>query len=119
MAACLVALGANLGDRTAALESAIRQIDRHRSVTVVQRSRWFHPRFLDPAGHPVFQGGVPVNRRFQPLNHDGSPVYENLWAAGGVLAHADPIRERSLEGIAIATGITAAQQISNQSAVSS
>ena len=52
---------------------------------------------------------MPVNRQFQPVDANGSPVYANLWAAGGILAHADPIRERSLEGIAIATGIAAAQ----------
>ncbi|MFQ5854022.1 MAG: glycerol-3-phosphate dehydrogenase subunit GlpB [Anaerolineae bacterium] len=81
-------------------------------LTVPQkRSQWFRPRFLDPAGQPVFQGGVPVSRQFQPLNPEGSPVYDNLWAAGGLLAHADPIQERSLEGIAIATGAAAARQI--------
>lgn len=76
-----------------------------------KRSRWFRSRFLDPAGHPVFQGGVPVNRQLQPVHPDGSPVYENLWAAGGLLAHTDPIQERSLEGLAIATGVVAAQHI--------
>ena len=76
-----------------------------------QRGEWFRPGFLDPAGHPIFSGGVPVNRQFQPADANGSPVYANLWAAGGVLAHADSIRERSLEGIAIATGIAAAQHV--------
>jgi len=71
---------------------------------------WFRPRFFDPAGHPFFRAGVPVNRRFQPVDAGGAPVYENVWAAGGLLAHADPIRERSLEGIAIATGVAAARQ---------
>ena len=77
-----------------------------------QRSEWFRTRFLDPAGHPIFSSGVPVNRQFQPVDANGSPVYANLWAAGGILAHADPIRERSLEGIAIATSRAAVQHIS-------
>jgi len=75
------------------------------------RGEWFRPRFLDPAGHPIFSGGAPVNRQFQPVDASGARVYSNLWAAGNILAHADPIRERSLEGIAIATGIAAAQHI--------
>jgi glycerol-3-phosphate dehydrogenase subunit B len=72
-----------------------------------RRAEWFRTRFLDPAGHPIFSSGVAVNEQFQPVNANGSAVYANLWAAGGTLAHADPIRERSLEGIAIATGIGA------------
>ena len=74
------------------------------------RSQWFRPQFLDPAGQPVFHGGVPVNQQFQPID-DGAPVFTNLRACGGILAGADPIRERSLEGIAIATGIAATQDI--------
>jgi glycerol-3-phosphate dehydrogenase subunit B len=72
-----------------------------------RRAEWFRTRFLDPAGHPIFSSGVAVNEQFQPVTANGSAVYTNLWAAGGILAHADPIRERSLEGIAIATGIGA------------
>lgn len=69
-----------------------------------ERDGWFHPHFLDGRGQPVFRGGVPVNANFQPIRPDGGPVYANLWAAGGTLAGADPIRERSVEGIALSTG---------------
>ena len=81
----------------------------HLPLTLPQeRSQWFRPRFLDPAGQPVFQGGVPVDRRFQPVDPArGQPVFANLWAAGNLLAHADPIHERSLEGVAIVTGVAA------------
>ncbi len=71
---------------------------------------WFRAHFFDPAGHPFFRAGVAVNRQFQPVDASGAPVYGNVWAAGGLLAHADPIRERSLEGIAVATGMAAARQ---------
>lgn len=81
-------------------------------LTVPQRrSQWFRPLFLDPAGQPVYQGGVQVNRDFQPVDGAGARVFDNLWAAGGLLAHADPIHERSLEGVAIVTGVTAAQRV--------
>lgn len=76
--------------------------------TPASRSEWFHGRFLDPAGHPIFRAGVPVNRRFQPVDKSGATVFANVWAAGSILANTDPILERSLEGIAIATGFAAA-----------
>ena len=69
------------------------------------RGEWFRTRFLDPAGHPIFTTGAMVNRQFQPVDANGSTIYTNLWAAGGILARADPIRERSLEGLAIAFSI--------------
>jgi len=72
-----------------------------------QRSQWFHPEFLAP--QPVFLGGVQVQKDFRPVAASGRRLYDNLWAAGGVLAGADVIAERSLEGVAIATGIAAAQ----------
>ena len=81
-------------------------------LTVPQdRTQWFRPLFLDPQGQPAFRGGVSVDSSFQPVDADGRPVYANLWAAGGALAHADPILERSLEGIAIVTGVAAAEAI--------
>ncbi len=77
------------------------------------RGQWFRPHFLDPAGQPVFHGGVPVNRQFQPIGTDGEPVHANLRACGSILAGTDPIRERSQEGIAIATAIAAAHDVIN------
>jgi len=69
-----------------------------------QRADWFRARFFDAQGHPVFCMGVRVNRDWQPVDEHGRRVYANLFAAGGILAHADTLRERSLEGVAIATG---------------
>ncbi len=81
-------------------------------LTIPQvRSDWFRPRFLDPAGQPVFQGGIAVNRHFQPVSDSGQPLFDNLWVCGGALAGSDPIRERSLEGIAITTAMAASRQI--------
>ncbi len=72
-----------------------------------KRSRWFRPDFLAPEGHPVFRGGVRVGPDFRPLTLAGEPAFENLWAAGNLLADSDPISERSLEGVAIATALAA------------
>ncbi len=70
-----------------------------------ERRHWFRPRFLDPAGHPLFQGGVAVDPALRPVDpRTGQTIYTNLHAAGEILAGTDSIRERSLEGIALATG---------------
>ncbi len=75
--------------------------------TPVNRQSWFRRDFLDPQGHPIYQTGVRVNQQLQPLNENGQPIYENLQAIGTILANWEPIRERSLEGVALATGFIA------------
>jgi glycerol-3-phosphate dehydrogenase subunit B len=75
------------------------------------RGQWFRPAFLDEAGQPVFRGGVAVDAAWQPVDAHGQRVFANVWAAGNVLAHADGILERSLEGVALATGIAAARSV--------
>lgn len=81
-----------------------------------QRSRWFRPQFLHPEGHPVFNGGVVVNRQMQPCSADdpGKVIYDNLWAAGNLLSDDNPILQRSMEGAAIATGMAAGLAASGQ-----
>jgi glycerol-3-phosphate dehydrogenase subunit B len=76
-----------------------------------KRSAWFRLEFLNSAGHPIFRGGIEVNEHWQPVDGSGNVVYDNLWAAGNLLAHADAIRTRSHEGIALATGAAAARAI--------
>jgi glycerol-3-phosphate dehydrogenase subunit B len=75
------------------------------------RGQWFRPHFLDPAGQPIFQAGVVVNSAWQPTGAGGNTLYRNLWAAGNLLAHADTIRTRSHEGLAVASAAAAAQAI--------
>jgi glycerol-3-phosphate dehydrogenase subunit B len=84
----------------------------HLPLTVPQkRYEWFRASFLDAQGHPVFKGGVAVGTDFRPVDEAGQPIYANLYAAGGTLAHCDPILERSLEGTAVVSGIAAARSI--------
>ena len=68
------------------------------------RQDWFEQDFMDPKGHPVYRAGLKVNQQFQPLNGGSQPVYENVYAAGTTLSHSEVIRERSFEGVALATG---------------
>ncbi|WP_420643042.1 glycerol-3-phosphate dehydrogenase subunit GlpB [Candidatus Leptofilum sp.] len=68
------------------------------------RLDWFRQDFMDPKGHPVYRAGLTVNDKFQPLNGGSQPVFENLFAVGTTLSHSEVIRERSFEGVALATG---------------
>jgi glycerol-3-phosphate dehydrogenase len=75
------------------------------------RRDWFHQEFLGAKGHPIFMAGLKVNEHFQPVNGADLPFYNNLFAIGGALAHYDPIRERSLEGVAVVTGFSVGQRV--------
>jgi glycerol-3-phosphate dehydrogenase subunit B len=75
------------------------------------RNNWFAPRFLNETGHPIFRAGVTIDEQFRPLDPQGQPVYHNVVVAGGALAGNDPVQERSITGIALATGWQAGQQL--------
>ncbi len=53
MAACLIALGSNLGDPRRTLSSALELLTASRGVDVVAQSRWFR---TSPVGGPAGQG---------------------------------------------------------------
>jgi glycerol-3-phosphate dehydrogenase len=77
------------------------------------REEWFQRQFLVTGGHPIFSVGVPVNQHLQPQTM-GSTIYRNLYAVGGALAGVDSIRERSIEGIALATAFAAVSNLENR-----
>lgn len=60
--------------------------------------------FFGPGGHAVTGAGVRVDAGMRPLDEAGEPVCANLFAAGGVLAHARRGVELSADGICCATG---------------
>jgi len=86
------------------LDGAVRETVAGLPVGRPDASALFGRGFLEPAGHPVGRAGVRVDDRMQPLGEGGEPVYANLTAAGGVLAHASRAVERSADGICCATG---------------
>lgn len=77
------------------------------------RLAWFRRDFMDDRGHPIYRTGIVVNEQFQPANGDGRARYQNLFAAGTTLAHCEAIRERSFDGIALATGYVVGQLVGN------
>jgi len=72
---------------------------------------WFDPDFLSPSGHPIFRAGLEVNDRFQPVISSGQAIFQNVFAVGNTLAHCDAIQERSIEGIALASGFSVANNL--------
>ncbi len=64
---------------------------------------WLAQEFLAPTGHPVFRAGLAVNPDFHPVDGSGRIWARNLYAAGSALAGCDPVWERSVEGLALAT----------------
>lgn len=71
------------------------------------RTDWHHKDFLDPKGHPVNRAGLEVDDDFRPLDRKGRTAFENLFAAGSILAHQDWMRMKCGSGVAIASAYAA------------
>jgi glycerol-3-phosphate dehydrogenase subunit B len=69
----------------------------------------FSPRYLDT--HPLSRSGVAADAELRPLDEHGERVYENVLVAGATLAGAEPWREKSGDGISLASGHRAAELI--------
>lgn len=69
----------------------------------------FRPGYFE--SHPLNRAGIAVDERLRPVDANRRPVYENLYAAGATLAGAEPWREKSGDGISLATGYAAAGAI--------
>lgn len=100
----LLATGRYLGGGLVADRSGIREpllgLPVHQPAS---REEWHHLQFLDLRGHPVNQAGLVVDDLLRPLGAEGCCAYENLFAAGSVLAHQDWMRMKCGAGLAIAT----------------
>jgi glycerol-3-phosphate dehydrogenase subunit B len=70
-------------------------------------------RYADGAFHenPADRAGVRVDAHMRPLDADGNIVHSNLHAAGALLRGAVPWRELSGNGLALASGLAAAEAI--------
>ncbi len=71
------------------------------------RRQWFRPHLLAAEGQPFNRFGVEVNENLQPVDPEGRIIYENLFAAGAIIAHGDPMSEKSGGGVALSTGFLA------------
>jgi glycerol-3-phosphate dehydrogenase subunit B len=64
---------------------------------------WAKEQFLATEGQPIFRAGIGVNEGFAPTDEAGNPIYENLFVIGNLLS-GDFVRQRALEGVALASG---------------
>jgi anaerobic glycerol-3-phosphate dehydrogenase len=62
----------------------------------------------------LHRAGVEANAALRPAARGGAPI-ENIRVKGTMLAHWNPTREGSAEGVAISTGWAAAQAIAGSS----
>jgi glycerol-3-phosphate dehydrogenase len=69
-----------------------------------EHEKWFDNMFLSQEGHPIYRTGLSVNGHFQPIDQQGQVVYENIYAAGTLLANSDCLQERSFDGIGLVSG---------------
>lgn len=76
-----------------------------------QRSKWHHLDFFAKQGHPINTAGIETDRVFRPVNKDGAPVYENLYAVGNILAHNDWARLKSGSGVSALSAVTAVNDV--------
>ena len=63
------------------------------------RDQWHQLNFFDPKGHQINQTGLETDDTFRPLDQTGEPAFENLYAAGSILAHNDFARLKSGTGV--------------------
>ena len=84
------------------------------SIPVCQperRSQWHRSDYFDSRGHQINRSGIQVDDTFRPVDEDGKPVNQRLFAAGAMLAEQDWVRQRCGAGIAIASAWKAVQGV--------
>jgi glycerol-3-phosphate dehydrogenase subunit B len=78
-------------------------------IQPASREDWYHLQYMDKRGHEIHRAGIEVDEKFRPLDEDGNPVNERLFAAGLILAHQDWIRGRCGAGVALASAYKAVE----------
>ena len=69
----------------------------------------------DFGDHPFARFGIRPNTSMQPLDAEGNPEFENLYAAGSVVGGADVAREKSASGVSLATAVVAGRMAADPS----
>ena len=74
------------------------------------RSSWHAQSFFELKSHPFLGFGVKTNEKLNPRDALGREI-KNLFCAGAVLSHYNPVSEASGGGVAVSTGYMAAKRI--------
>ena len=61
--------------------------------------------------HPLSRAGIAADSGLRPLGVGADPVYDNVLVAGATLAGARPWKEKSGDGLSLASGHRAAELI--------
>jgi glycerol-3-phosphate dehydrogenase subunit B len=59
--------------------------------------------------HPISRAGIAVDDSLRPVDDAGRPVFDNVHVVGAMLAGAEPWKEKSGDGISLASGYRAAE----------
>ena len=70
---------------------------------LTSQENWLQQEFFNEHGHDLFKAGIRVDKNFSPIDQDGKMLYDNLHVIGSAQGNGDFIRERSLEGVALAS----------------
>jgi len=98
--------GGGLMAERKAIREPLLGLPVHQPLT---REGWHQRDYFDRTGHPVNRAGLLTDDHFRPLDAQGNPAFETLFAAGSILAHQDWKREKSGSGLALATAYKAVQ----------
>jgi glycerol-3-phosphate dehydrogenase subunit B len=69
----------------------------------------FKPGYFD--AHPIGRAGIAADRELRPVGADGERLLDNVLVAGATLAGAEPWKEKSGDGLSLATGHRAAELV--------
>jgi glycerol-3-phosphate dehydrogenase subunit B len=72
---------------------------------------WLVSDGLDPAGHPIESAGIPTDARLRPLGADRRVSHANVLVVGALLEEQRVLRERCGDGVAVASGWRAANEL--------
>lgn len=90
-------------------EAIIEPIFELDMVSVGKRAQWRDAAFFTKQHHPFMNFGVETDILFRPSKQQ--QTINNLFCAGSILAHYNPVVEGCGSGVAISTGYLVAQQI--------
>ncbi len=80
-------------------------------VDVPEHEHWLVRDALDPAGHPIESAGISTDAGLRPLGLDGRVSHPNVLVAGALLTRQRGLRERCGDGVAVASGWRAANEL--------
>ena len=80
-----------------------------------EHEAWLVADALDPAGHPIESAGIPTDANLRPLDATGRATHPNVLVAGALLAGQRALRHRCGDGVAVASGWRAANELAGVS----